>query len=115
MTAIAAICRPGEIVIAADSRRLNPTNSAQTAVCKIRDPSMVESDIFVYEKRTKLVIADPAERKRWSAIGVRRLIRESSLSQAPVSNAIKGRPVRHQTLFIIRQTVARFTPETHRN
>jgi hypothetical protein len=37
MTAIAAICRPGEIVIAADSRRLSPTNTAQTVVCKIRD------------------------------------------------------------------------------
>jgi hypothetical protein len=37
MTAIAAICRPGEIVIAADSRRLSLTNSAQTMVCKIRD------------------------------------------------------------------------------
>jgi len=41
------------------------------------DPSMLDSDIYVYEKRTKLVIADPSERKRWFAIGVRRLIRES--------------------------------------
>jgi hypothetical protein len=37
MTAIAAICRPGEIVIAADSRRLNLITSEQTSVCKIRD------------------------------------------------------------------------------
>ena len=37
MTAIAAICRPGEIVIAADSRKLSPTDSAQTLACKIRD------------------------------------------------------------------------------
>jgi len=69
------------------------------------DPSMIDSDIFIYEKRTKLVIADPSERKKWSAIGVRRLIRESKLSQAPVSNAIKGKPVRTRTLAIIRQTV----------
>jgi hypothetical protein len=69
------------------------------------DPSMIDSDIFIYEKRTKLVIADPSERKRWSAIGVRRLIRGSKLSQAPVSNAIKGKPVRTRTLAIIRQTV----------
>jgi len=37
MTAIAAICGPGEIVIAADSRRLSLTDGAQTVVCKIRD------------------------------------------------------------------------------
>jgi hypothetical protein len=73
------------------------------------DPSMIDSDIYVYEKRTRLVVANPSERKRWSDIGVRRLIRESKLSQAPVSNAIKGRPVRRQTLFIIRQTADRVT------
>jgi hypothetical protein len=37
MTAIAAICRDVEIVIAADSRRLNFTTGEQTLVCKIRD------------------------------------------------------------------------------
>jgi hypothetical protein len=39
MTAIAAICRDAEIVIAADSRRLNFTTGeqTQTLVCKIRD------------------------------------------------------------------------------
>jgi hypothetical protein len=73
------------------------------------DPSMFDSDIFVYEKRQKLLIADPAERKSWSDIGVRRLIRESKLSQTPVSNAIKGEPVRPQTLSIIRQTAARIS------
>jgi hypothetical protein len=75
------------------------------------DPSMIDSDIFVYEKRTKLVIADPSERKRWSDIGIRRLIRESKLSQAPVSNALKGKPVRPRTLAIIRQTAVRILAE----
>jgi hypothetical protein len=73
------------------------------------DPSMIDPDIHVFEKRTKLVIADPSERKRWSDIAVRRLMRESVLSQAPVSNAIKGKPVRRQTLSIIRQTAARLS------
>ena len=73
------------------------------------DPSMIDSDIYLYEKRARLVIADPSERKRWSAIGVRRLIRESKLSQAPISNALTGKPVRPQTLSIIRQTVARLS------
>lgn len=74
------------------------------------DPSMIDSDVYVYEKRTKLVVADVSERKRWSAIGLRRLMRESKLSQEPVSKAIKGEPVRRQTLSIIRQTAARLQP-----
>lgn len=43
--------------------------------------------------------------------GTGKLIRESMLSQAPVSNAIKGKPVRRQTLSIIRQTAARILAE----
>jgi hypothetical protein len=75
------------------------------------DPSMIDSDIYVYEKRTRLVIADPLEMKRWAAIGLRRLIRESKLSQAPVSNSLKGKPVRFRTLAIIRQTASRIQAE----
>jgi hypothetical protein len=75
------------------------------------DPSMIDSDIYTYEKRTKLVIADPAERKRFVAIGLRRLARESNLSLAPVGKAIKGKGVRPQTLSIIRQTAARILAE----
>jgi hypothetical protein len=37
MTAIAAICRTGEIVLAADSRRLGLVSGEQSSVCKIRD------------------------------------------------------------------------------
>jgi len=73
------------------------------------DPSMVDSDIYIYEKRTKLVIADASERKKWSDVGLRRLMRESNLSQEPVSNAIKGKGVRPRTLVIIRQTAARLS------
>src|SRR5215469_14804069 len=74
------------------------------------DPSMIDSDVYIYEKRTKLLIADPSERKKWSAIGLRRLMRESKLSQTPVSNALQGKPVRPQTLSIIRQTADRISP-----
>jgi hypothetical protein len=70
------------------------------------DPSMLDSGIHVFEKQRKMVVADASERKVWSLIGVRRLMRESKLSQAPVSRAIKGRPVRRQTLSIIRQAAA---------
>jgi hypothetical protein len=75
------------------------------------DPSMLDSQIYVYEKQRKTVVADTSERKSWSAIGVRRLMRESKLSQAPVSNAISGKPVRRQTLSIIRQTAAKIQRE----
>ena len=71
------------------------------------DASMIDSDIFIFEKRTKLVIADSSERKKWRAIGLRRLMRESKLSQEPVSKAIKGKPVRRQTLSTIRQAANR--------
>jgi hypothetical protein len=75
------------------------------------DPSMIDSDIFVYEKRMKLVTADPSERKKFAAIGLRRLARESKLSLAPVGKVIKGEGVRTQTLLIIRQTAARILAE----
>jgi DNA polymerase type B, organellar and viral len=67
------------------------------------DPSMVDPQSYVYEKQGNMVVADASDRKSWSAIGVRRLMRESKLSQAPVSNTIKGKPVRRQTLSVIRQ------------
>lgn len=79
------------------------------------DPSMIDSDIRVFERGAKLVIADPSERKIWSdIIGLRRLMRESKLSQAAVSKAIKGEPVRRQTLSIIQQSVERVTGASFR-
>jgi hypothetical protein len=75
------------------------------------DPSMIDSDIFIYEKRTKLVIADSSERKKFATIGWRRIARESKLSLAPVGKVIKGEGVRPQTLSIIRQTAARVLAE----
>jgi hypothetical protein len=71
------------------------------------DPSMLDFGIHVFEKQRKLVVADASERKKWSVIGLRRLMRESKLSQEPVSNAIKGKPVRRQTLSTIRQAANR--------
>jgi len=73
------------------------------------DPSMIDPAIHVFERRMKLVIADTAERKRWAAIGLRGLIRESKLSQAPVSNVLKGNGVRPRTLSTVRQAAARLS------
>jgi hypothetical protein len=78
------------------------------------DPSMLDSEVYVYEKQGKLVVADASERKAWSRLGLRRLKRESNLSQAPVSNAIKGKPVRLQTLSIIREAAARIYSVSNR-
>jgi hypothetical protein len=78
------------------------------------DPSMIDSDIYIFRKRTKMVIAHLAEKKKWSAIGLRRLMRESKLTQAPSSNALKGKPVRPRTLAIIRETATDFRPELTR-
>src|SRR5262249_5220323 len=71
------------------------------------DPSMIDSEVYTYEKRTKLAIADPSERDKFAAIGWRRLARESRLSLPAVGNVIKGVGVRPQTLSILRQTAAR--------
>jgi hypothetical protein len=56
------------------------------------DPSMIDSSIHTYEKLTKMVVLDVAERKSLAAIGIRPLKRESKLSQAPIFNATKGKP-----------------------
>jgi hypothetical protein len=71
------------------------------------DPSMLDFGVQVYEKQGKMVVADASERRGWSLIGLRCLMRESKLSQEPVSKAIKGKPVRIQTLSIIREAAAR--------
>jgi len=75
---------------------------------------MLDSQVYVYEKQRKMVVADASERKSWSAIGVRRLMRETKVSQGAVSNAIKGKPVRRQTLSIIRQAAAKIQRELNR-
>jgi hypothetical protein len=75
------------------------------------DPSMIESYVYTYEKRSKLVVADASERKKFEAIGLRRLARESMLSLGPVGKVIKGKGVRPQTLSIIRQTADRLLTE----
>jgi hypothetical protein len=67
------------------------------------DPSMIDSDIYVFEKRTKLVIANPLERERWARRGVRKLIRLSGLSQTTVYKILAGEPVRRYILSSFRQ------------
>jgi hypothetical protein len=44
-------------------------------------------------------------------LGKPEVMRESKLSQTPVSNAINGKPVRRQTLSIIREAAAKIQRE----
>jgi len=71
---------------------------------------MLDFVIHVYEKQRRRIVADASERKKWPVvIGLRRLRRESKRSQEPDSHAIKGEPVRRQTLSTIRQAANRIT------
>ena len=69
------------------------------------DMSMLDSKTHVYETRRNMCVADPSERKTWSFIGVRRLIRDSGLSQKTVYKILAGKPVRRYILSNFSQTV----------
>jgi hypothetical protein len=62
------------------------------------DPSMVNSKIEIYTSSGKLVMADESERQKWSKIGVRRLMRASSLTQKAIYSILSGKGVRPQTM-----------------
>jgi hypothetical protein len=69
------------------------------------DPSMLDSKIHLYEKSGNINAAYASERKAWSAIGVRRLMRESGLSQKAVYKILAGDPVRRHTLSSFRHAI----------
>jgi hypothetical protein len=73
------------------------------------EPSMLEPKSGLYEKQRKMCVADPSERKAWRAMGVRRLIKESGLSQTTVYKILTGNPVRRQILLDFRQQIGRIT------
>jgi len=58
------------------------------------DPSMLEPGIHLYEAKSKMCVANPGDRKRWSKIAVTKLIRESGLSPTTVYKILEGEPVR---------------------
>jgi hypothetical protein len=69
------------------------------------DPSMLDFKLKEYGKRTNLFVAEPADRKRWAQIGVRKLMRRSRLTQKSVYAILEGKPVRSATLTIFKQTI----------
>lgn len=70
---------------------------------------MLDSGIHVYEKQRKMVVADRALRDEITKHGLRQLMRATTLSQHTIEKVIQGKPVRRQTLSIIREAVARIT------
>jgi hypothetical protein len=64
------------------------------------DMSLLDFKVLEYRESGNLVIALPSDRKRWSNREVRKLMRESKLSQKVVYAILNGRPVRRRTLAI---------------
>jgi hypothetical protein len=58
------------------------------------DPSMIDPAVHLYETSSKMCVADPVDRKRWSKIAVTKLITESGLSPTTVYKILEGKPVR---------------------
>jgi hypothetical protein len=50
-----------------------------------------------------MVAAAPSDIKKWKKIGVRQLMRKSSLSQKAVYKILAGQPIRRQTLATIKR------------
>jgi len=69
------------------------------------DPSMIDPNLLIYEKPGNMCVAGPFDRKRWSKIGVRRLIRESGFSPTTVYKILEGEPVRRYVLSSFRQAI----------
>ena len=71
------------------------------------DPSMIDSQVYLFEKRGKMAVANDADIKLWANIGKRQLIRKSGLSQKAVYKILNGQSVRKQTLQTFRLALDR--------
>jgi hypothetical protein len=69
------------------------------------DPSLVDFKVHEFRKTSKMAVAELLDRKRWKKIGVRKLIRESRLSQKTVYAILDGEPVRLSTLTNFRHAI----------
>ncbi len=69
------------------------------------DPSMLDSEIHVFEKQGNMVVADVSDRKKWRASGVRAAIRKSGLSPTTVYAIFEGKPVRRYILETFRRAL----------
>jgi hypothetical protein len=68
------------------------------------DPSLLDFKLKEYRK-TRLVVAETSDRRKWKRTGIRRLMRKSGLSQKAVYAIINAEPVRRATLQTFRRTI----------
>jgi hypothetical protein len=70
------------------------------------DPSMLDPKIQIYGLSRKFIVADSSEREKWAKIGVRRLMRATSLTQKAIYSILSGKGVRQQTMAVFRAGIA---------
>jgi hypothetical protein len=63
---------------------------------------MLDPKLQVYGYRGNLVVADEDERKEWTKIGIRKLMRATNLTQASIYSILHGEGVRPQTMKVFR-------------
>ena len=68
------------------------------------DPSLLDFKLKEYRK-TRLVVAETSDQRRWKKMGVRNLIRKSKLSQKAVYAILAGESVRAHTLAMLKGVV----------
>jgi hypothetical protein len=68
-------------------------------------PQFANFKLKEYRKAEKMVITDPADRKRWVKVGVRELMRKSRLSQKAVYSILNGQVVRRSTFGTFKRAV----------
>jgi hypothetical protein len=69
------------------------------------DPSMLDPKLQIYGRTGKLVVLDEDERDELRQIGVRRLMRATTLTQKVIYSILSGKGVRKQTMKMFRMGV----------
>lgn len=66
------------------------------------DPSMLDPKLQIYGRTGKLVVLDEVERNELRQIGVRKLMRATTLTQKVIYSILSGKGVRKQTMTMFR-------------
>jgi hypothetical protein len=69
------------------------------------DPSLLDFKLKEYRRAKRMAVAEASDRKRWIKTGVRRLMRQSRLSQKAVYAIVNGQPIRLSTLATFRRAI----------
>lgn len=74
------------------------------------DPSMLDPKLQIYGRTEKLVVLDEDERNELRQIGVRKLMRATTLTQKVIYSILSGKGVRKQTMSVFRIGLASVEP-----